>query len=752
MFAVLTCVVQGHDLRLVAVAAVICAMACAAAFGFHQRSQRTADTSRWAWMALTGLVAGCGVWATHFTAMLAYQPSLSIHYDGLATAASLAIAVVGMGAGFAVTARQPTTGGALLGGGFTGLSVAAMHYTGIAAVRAQAHILWDIPYVAASLAIGVLGAMAAFYAHNRLKGAWAVAAPATLLVLGICGLHFTAMTAVILRPDPALVIPGAVIGRGVLAAATVGLASVILAAAGSLFWMERLGRRSTLSNLRQALDAAPLGLAFFDPDDKLIACNEAFATLMAACDVEAAPGAPRRALIEAAGRAGWFNAEDGDIAARMRSMGTRGPGGALELLLPDGRWLRHEAFRTQDGGGVTVLTDISEQKESARALAAARDSAEAANRAKSEFLANMSHEIRTPLNGVLGVADLLGRTRLSGRQRELVGVIRQSGGLLNALLADLLDLARVEAGVAELRPERTEIGELAVSVRDLFAGSAEAKGLTLTAHIGQGAGAAAVCDPVRLRQVLGNLVSNAIKFTNAGEVVISVTRDGEALGFEVRDTGPGFDAGLKATLFQHFRQGDATSTRKHGGAGLGLAICDAHVRLMGAELSCVSAPGEGAVFSFTLRAPALASEPPAAASTPGPFPSAAGFRVLVVGDNMVNRQILQLVLEGAEIEHASAEDGAQAVEAMMTGDFDAVLMDIQMPVMDGLEATRRIRAWEREAARPRAPIYMVSANCLKEHVEAGRAAGADGHLNKPISVAELLQTLQPHVEAGRIAA
>jgi CheY-like chemotaxis protein/anti-sigma regulatory factor (Ser/Thr protein kinase) len=353
---------------------------------------------------------------------------------------------------------------------------------------------------------------------------------------------------------------------------------------------------------------------------------------------------------------------------------------------------------------------------------------------------------------VLGVADLLGRTRLSGRQRELVGVIRQSGGLLNALLADLLDLARVEAGVAELRPERTEIGELAVSVRDLFAGSAEAKGLTLTAHIGQGAGAAAVCDPVRLRQVLGNLVSNAIKFTNAGEVVISVTRDGEALGFEVRDTGPGFDAGLKATLFQHFRQGDATSTRKHGGAGLGLAICDAHVRLMGAELSCVSAPGEGAVFSFTLRAPAMASEPPAAASTPGPFPSAAGFRVLVVDDNMVNRQILQLVLEGAEIEHASAEDGAQAVEAMMTGDFDAVLMDIQMPVMDGLEATRRIRAWEREAARPRAPIYMVSANCLKEHVEAGRAAGADGHLNKPISVAELLQTLQPHVEAGRIAA
>jgi signal transduction histidine kinase/ActR/RegA family two-component response regulator len=751
MFAVLTCIVQGHDLRLVAVAAVICAVACASGFGFHRRSQSTADAGRWAWAGLTGLVVGCGVWATHFTAMLAYQPSLAIQYEVWTTAASLAMAVVGTGVGFTIPLREPSARGDLIGGAFTGLSIGAMHYTGIAAVRAQAHIAWDLPYVAASLALGVAGGMAAFSAQRRLSG-WkgAIAAPA-LLVLGIVGLHFTAMTAVILRPDPALVIPGEVIGRGVLAAATVGLASLILAAGVSLIWMERLGRRSTFSTLRDALDVVPAGLAFYDPASRLIAWNEAFAALLSGFGVTAAAGMDRRTFMLAAHRAGWLVA-DPEGSDRPPSRAAASRAGSSQMHLPDGRWLRHESFLTADGGSVTVLNDVTEQKEAAAKLAAARDSAEAANRAKSEFLANMSHEIRTPLNGVLGVADLLGRTRLNNRQRELVGVIRQSGSLLNGLLADLLDLARVEAGVTELRPERVDIAELAEGVRNLFAGSADAKGLVLTAHVGPGAEGEVLCDPLRLRQVLGNLVSNAVKFTDAGQVALSVTRDGERLVFEVADTGPGFAEDLKATLFQRFRQGDATSTRRHGGTGLGLAICDEYVRLMGSELTCASTPGQGASFGFTLEAPALAPRRQRVQAAPPPPAAPGDFRVLVVDDNAVNRQLLRLVLESAGIDHACAEDGAEAVEAMMGGDFDAVLMDIQMPVMDGLEATRRIRTWERETARPRAPIYIVSANCLKEHVEAGRAAGADGHLNKPVSVAELLQTLQPHVAAGRIAA
>jgi signal transduction histidine kinase/ActR/RegA family two-component response regulator len=436
-----------------------------------------------------------------------------------------------------------------------------------------------------------------------------------------------------------------------------------------------------------------------------------------------------------------------DAAAHNRT-------GATEFRRPDGRWLRHEAFRTQDGGGVTVLTDITDQKASAEAMAAARDAAEAANRAKSEFLANMSHEIRTPLNGVLGIADVLLRTRLNAQQRKLVGVIQQSGGLLNGLLGDLLDLARIEAGVADLRPERTALGDLARSVRDLFASAAQEKGLTLRAIVGSDAEGEVTCDPLRLRQILGNLVSNAIKFTEAGEVALSVQRAGTTVRFEVLDTGVGFDEAEKATLLQHFGQMDSSATRRHGGAGLGLALCDGYLRAMASELTCESTPGQGSAFAFDLELPLLAALDPAEAGAAAEAESSVfdRFNVLVVDDNPVNRQVMELILSSVGIPHASVQDGLEAVEAMTTGDFDAVLMDIQMPVMDGLEATRRIRAWERGAHRRRSPILIVSANCLKEHVDAGRAAGADAHLNKPISAQALLTALDTQMAAVRKAA
>ena len=749
MFAILACVTQGHDLRLVAVAALICAIASVSAFGFFARSVRAQGASRWASAGMTGWVAGCGVWATHFTAELAYQPALKIGYEPWATVASLVIAVLGMGAGFAAAVSRPTRTAALVGGGFTGLSIAAMHFTGMAAVRTQAHILWDWNYVTASLVVAVLGGMVAFEAARLIRGPWARVVPPVLLVLAIVGLHFTAMTAVILQPDPTLAMPHEVIGRGLLAAATVGLASLILGAAASLIWMERLGRRATLSNLAAALDVVPAGLAFFDPAGRLTAFNKAFAGLMTDCGMEAALGQPRSAFIAAAREAGWFGRSAKGAAKRAAQIEVRSSG-ASELHLPDGRWLRHEAFLTEDGGGVTVFTDISDEKAHAAAMAAARDTAEAANRAKSEFLANISHEIRTPLNGVLGVADLLNQTRLSGGQRKLVGVIRQSGSLLNGLLADLLEMAKVEAGLAELKPTRAAVADLVGTVCDLFAGAANDKGLELRAEIGQGAGEEVICDPVRLRQVLGNLVSNAVKFTPAGEVVVSVARQGEHLRFEVRDTGPGFDAKHKADLFQRFGQGDTSSTRRHGGVGLGLAISAHYVRLMGGELDGENLPGKGAAFGFTLKAPALEPAQPAALAEPAEI-EGRGFRVLVVDDNAVNRQVLQLILESVGIEHASAENGREGVEAITAQPFDAVLMDIQMPVMDGFEATRRIRAWEKKTRRSRTPIYIVSANCLQTHVDAGRAAGADGHLNKPISPAVLLQTLEPHVNAALAA-
>jgi signal transduction histidine kinase/ActR/RegA family two-component response regulator len=700
---------------------------------------------RVAWMALTGLVAGSGVWATHFIAELAYQPHLPIGYDVGVTALSLVIAVLGMGAGFAMPVLQRTGAVALAGGGLTGFAVAAMHFTGMAAVRMQAFIAWNDAYVLASILVGAGGAAAAFYARTWLKGRAEWMAPAAALMLAIVGMHFTAMTAVSLVPDPALAMPAELVGRGALALATVTLAGVILTAAASLFWMERLGRRATLGGLRGALDVLSAGFAFYDSAGRLLSWNRAFAALIATTGVAVREGMAQRTIADAVAAAGWRAAEDQPERREAHREGR--PAGPADIRLPDGRWIRHEAFTTPDGASVTVMTDITHERETAAVLAEARDAAEAANRAKSQFLANMSHEIRTPLNGVLGIADVLSGTELDPRQQELVGVIRTSGALLNALLTDLLDLARVEAGVAELHPAPLALAELVRSVRGLYAARAEQKGLALTVELADDADGWVAGDGLRLRQVLGNLVSNAVKFTEAGEVSIAVTRDGDRVTFHVRDTGPGFDDEMKARLFGRFQQADDTSTRRHGGAGLGLAICREYLGLMGGELEAVSQPGAGATFSFTLDLPPLAAPQTPTAVVTEDRPTGR-FRVLVVDDNAVNRQVLGLILDAAGIEHAEAEDGRAGLDAAMTGGFDAVLMDIQMPVMDGFESTRRIRAWETGRGRHRMPIFIVSANCLQEHVDAGLQAGADGHLAKPIAVAQLIALLEPHAAAA----
>jgi len=753
MFSVLTCIAVDHDLRLVILAALVCATACASAFGYHLRALQAAGSSlRWAWAGLTGVVAGSGVWATHFIAMLAYQPDMPIAYDPWTTAASWLTAVVGMGAGFALPVHRDNRPMALAGGGLAGLAVATMHFMGIAAWRTQARIEWNDLYVVAAVLVGVLGAAAAFQLRRRVPRRWAVAAPAGALLLAIVGLHFTAMTAVDMIPDPALAMPTQLAGRDTLAFATVVLVALILTATSGLIWMQGVGRRSTMAGLKDALDVLTSGLAFYDPDGRILSWNKAYADLMASADIEMVVGLKRQDIVAKIFAAGWQPQAEYAPDAPLNNYFDKGRAPGIELKLPDGRWIRHQSFSTADGGGVSKMIDVTDQRETARILAEARDAAEAANRAKSQFLANMSHEIRTPLNGVLGIADVLVASGLSAKQQELVSVIKTSGDMLNALLSDILDVARVEAGMAELRPEPTSLSDLAQSVVALYAPQAEQKGLGIWLEMAAGAGARVSCDGMRLRQVLGNLVSNAVKFTDAGQAVIRLSRDGDKVTFQVRDTGVGFDEEVKAELLGAFHQADDSSTRRHGGAGLGLAICRDYVGLMGGTLDCASRPGEGSTFTFTLDMPVLQDDedtgPHALATdTRGDGP----FRVLVVDDNDINRQVLGLILDSAGIEHAEVVNGAEAVDAAKTGNFDAILMDIQMPVMDGLEATRLIREWEADAGRRRMPILIVSANGLQEHVDAGKAAGADGHLNKPVSVPQLLGALEPHVNAALAA-
>ena len=389
------------------------------------------------------------------------------------------------------------------------------------------------------------------------------------------------------------------------------------------------------------------------------------------------------------------------------------------------------------------------QRRVARKLKTAQLAAEAASRAKSEFLANMSHEIRTPLNGVIGVADLLAASGLASRELRMAEIIRDSGKTLERLLSDVLDLAKVEAGQLEVEITPFHAGELVRGVAELSMPRIEAKDLILTVEVAAELEHWFLGDAVRVRQILTNLTSNAVKFTERGRIAIrAVMTDTGRLRFEVEDTGVGFDAAQKDRVFGRFQQADGSITRRFGGTGLGLSICRQLAALMGGTLDCSSEPGKGSMFWFE-----AAFEPTAETEGAGEDPVSAlaegGFKVLVADDHPTNLLVARMILEELGADIATVSDGAQAVEAVAREDFDCILMDMQMPVMDGLEATRRIRESESLAGRPRTPILMLSANTAPEHLKASALAGADGHVAKPVTAASLAAALGELMESGR---
>ena len=403
-----------------------------------------------------------------------------------------------------------------------------------------------------------------------------------------------------------------------------------------------------------------------------------------------------------------------------------------------------------------VARDVTARQAIEDEMAAAREAAEAASLAKSEFLANMSHEIRTPLNGIIGIAAALERTGLTPVQREMVGLIEQSGVTLERLVSDILDVSKVEAGQLDIEIHEMDLAAEIDVVIDLMRGRAEAKGLEFVVDRGGTARGDFLGDSTRIKQVLGNLLSNAVKFTESGRVrvVVDIQDDhpwqGTALlTLEVEDTGVGFGPEFAANMFQRFSQADGTITRRFGGTGLGLSICRSLVELMGGDIEARSDPGRGSLFQVTLPMSRIRSleEHDArkglalqVAETAEALPlTADGPRVLLAEDHPVNQRVVQLILAGRVATLVTVENGAEAVAAFERETFDVVLMDMQMPVMDGLAATRAIRALEQAGPGvPRTPLIMLSANAMTRHQQESLAAGADLHLPKPITAASLL--------------
>jgi CheY-like chemotaxis protein/anti-sigma regulatory factor (Ser/Thr protein kinase) len=380
-------------------------------------------------------------------------------------------------------------------------------------------------------------------------------------------------------------------------------------------------------------------------------------------------------------------------------------------------------------------------------MEAAVAEAEAANAAKSAFLANVSHEIRTPLNGVLGMAQAMAQDSLPPRQRERLDVIRQSGESLLALLNDLLDMSKIEAGKLELETVPFDLAGVARAACAAFEAVADQKGLNLVVRLDDEIGHCEG-DPTRVRQVVSNLVSNALKFTECGEVEVIARRVGEDVELSVSDTGLGMTPDSIATLFEKFTQAEASTTRRFGGTGLGLAICRDLVELMGGRIDVESAPGDGSLFIVTLPLPRVEAVREPTKAMESPPTDRRALRVLAAEDNRVNQLVLSTLLEQAGIALVVVGNGAEAIEAWAREAWDVILMDVQMPVLAGPAATAIIRDREAAEGRTRTPIIALTANAMAHHAAEYLACGMDGVVSKPIQIEVLFAALEAALSVG----
>ena len=393
----------------------------------------------------------------------------------------------------------------------------------------------------------------------------------------------------------------------------------------------------------------------------------------------------------------------------------------------------------------TLEARVAERTEALEASAA---EAQVANRLKSEFLATVSHEIRTPLNAVLGMVQIMESASPEPLQRERLSVIESSSKMLLGIFNDVLDISRIEAGAMTVMPREFRLGQFLDEIAMRFQMLAEEKGLAFCLSVDEAVQGWRLGDEGRLRQILSNLISNAVKFTEHGQVRIEVGGDDETLVFRVIDTGPGIPLDAQSRIFERFMQADGSGTRRAGGLGLGLSLSRDLATMLGATLSLESASQDGACFVVTAPMTRIRGEE---AEPAGEAPEGGGGRILVVDDNSANRQVLLALLGQFGFEAEAVNDGSAAVAAWADGDWDIILMDVNMPVMDGLQATRAIRAGEAKAGRPRTPIVAVTADTLSDEAATYRSAGMDDVIAKPIDVGSLVAVLSRQFEIAQAA-
>ncbi len=789
---------------LVALSYIAAVIASYVALTLAQRVTAASGRAEIYWVLGGAVAMGTGIWSMHFIGMLAFSLGMPMSYDFPVTLTSHLIAVVVSGfALYSVSRKTLTVNRLAIAAILMGIGIAAMHYTGMAAMEVTPGITYDPALFAASIVVAVLASLAALWIAFKLRTGSSARAllmrlgAALVMALAICGMHYTGMAAAVFDVHTMhsegnagvdaywlvglvgvasfLLLAGTLVVSALDARAAERASSLLelvmrtnqdierrieertesLTLANHVLSQEIAERERSQMALRESeqrksaiLRTAQDCIISMDHEGLIVDFNEMAERTFGYTAVEVRG----RLLADVIIPPDLRNAHASGLERYLKSRKSDMLGKRIEVpaLRRDGTTIPVEiAIASVDTGEhpffVATLRDIAERKSTERELREAKESAEAANQSKSQFLAIMSHEIRTPMNGILGMARLMLDTRLDERQRDSIVTMVESAEALLTVLNDILDFTKLEAGKLDLVSRDFDLASLVESVASLQGSRARAKGLELTSNIAPDLPRYLRADPDRLRQVLSNLVGNAITFTERGAVSIDVhllVEVGDILWLHVAvsDTGIGIAPEIQRKLFSDFTQADASIARRFGGTGLGLSISKRLIDQMGGRIGLESQINRGSVFWFEV--PLKRGEAPVEAKSAATAAEAAKvgpIRVLLAEDNLINQKVVTGILKNHGHQVDVVENGALAVEAVKAVAYDLVLMDVHMPVMDGILATRMIRSFT--ADRATVPIVAVSAGAMEAEIQACLAAGMTDFVVKPVHPKTLFETI-----------